>query len=94
MVTSTIKSNELELNNDFPKLMVNKGNFIGDGKGKMVVILALSEDDDENWNKKDNNTVVGVIVYSDDVSIWPLGYISYAWTGFEDYHGEITLKNK
>ena len=86
MVTSTIKSNELELNNDFPKLMVNKGNFIGDGKGKMVVILALGGDDD--------NTVVGVIVYSDDVSIWPLGYISYAWTGFEDYHGEITLKSK
>jgi hypothetical protein len=86
MITSTIKPNELELNNDFPKLMVNKGNFIGDGKGKMVVILALGGDDD--------NTVVGVIVYSDDVSIWPLGYISYAWTGFEDYHGEITLKSK
>jgi hypothetical protein len=86
MITSTIKSNELELNNDFPKLMVNKGNFIGDGKGKMVVILALGGDED--------NTVVGVIVYSDDTSIWPLGYISYAWTGFEDYHGEITLKSK
>jgi hypothetical protein len=86
MITSTIKPNELELNNDFPKLMVNRGNFIGDGKGKMVVILALSEDD--------RDTVVGVIVYSDDVSIWPLGYISYAWTGFEDYHGEITLKSK
>jgi len=26
--------------------MVNKGNFIGDGKGKMVVILALGGDDD------------------------------------------------
>jgi hypothetical protein len=86
MVTSTIKSNELELNNDFPKLMVNKGNFIGDGKGKMVVILALGGDDD--------NTVVGVIVYSDDVSVWPLGYISYSWSGFEDYYGEITLKSK
>lgn len=86
MVTSTIKPNELELNNDFPKLMVNKGNFIGDGKGKMVVILALGGDDD--------NTVVGVIVYSDDVSVWPLGYISYSWSGFEDYHGEITLKSK
>jgi hypothetical protein len=86
MITSTIKSNELELNNDFPKLMVNKGNFIGDGKGKMVVILALSEDDD--------NSVVGVIVYSDDVSVWPIGYISYAWTGFEDYYGEISLKSK
>jgi hypothetical protein len=86
MVTSTIKSNELELNNDFPKLMVNKGNFIGDGKGKMVVILALGGDDD--------NTVVGVIVYSDYVSVWPLGYISYSWSGFEDYHGEITLKSK
>jgi hypothetical protein len=86
MVTSTIKSNELELNNDFPKLMVNRGNFIGDGKGKMVVILALGGDDD--------NTVVGVIVYSDDVSIWPLGYISYSWSGFEDYYGEITLKSK
>jgi len=86
MITITIKSNELELNNDFPKLMVNKGNFIGDGKGKMVVILALGGDDD--------NTVVGVIVYSDDTSIWPLGYISYSWSGFEDYHGEITLKSK
>jgi hypothetical protein len=86
MITSTIKPNELELNNDFPKLMVNKGNFIGDGKGKMVVILALGGDDD--------NTVVGVIVYSDDVSVWPLGYISYSWSGFEDYHGEITLKSK
>ena len=86
MVTSTIKSNELELNNDFPKLMVNRGNFIGDGKGKMVVILALGGDDD--------NTVVGVIVYSDDVSVWPLGYISYSWSGFEDYYGEITLKSK
>ena len=86
MITSTIKPNELELNNDFPKLMVNKGNFIGDGKGKMVIILALSEDDD--------NSVVGVIVYSDDVSIWPIGYISYAWTGFEDYYGEISLKSK
>jgi hypothetical protein len=86
MITSTIKSNELELNNDFPKLMVNRGNFIGDGKGKMVVILALGGDED--------NTVVGVIVYSDDVSVWPLGYISYSWSGFEDYHGEITLKNK
>jgi hypothetical protein len=86
MITSTIKPNELELNNDFPKLMVNKGNFIGDGKGKMVVILALSEDDD--------NSVVGVIVYSDDVSVWPIGYISYAWTGFEDYYGEIILKSK
>jgi hypothetical protein len=85
MVTSTIKSNELELNNDFPKLMVNRGNFIGDGKGKMVVILALGGDDD--------NTVVGVIVYSDDVSVWPLGYISYSWSGFEDYYGEITLKS-
>jgi hypothetical protein len=86
MITSTIKPNELELNNDFPKLMVNRGNFIGDGKGKMVVILALSEDDD--------NSVVGVIVYSDDVLIWPLGYISYSWSGFEDYYGEITLKSK
>jgi len=86
MITSTIKPNELELNNDFPKLMVNRGNFIGDGKGKMVVILALGGDDD--------NTVVGVIVYSDDVSVWPLGYISYSWSGFEDYHGEITLKSK
>jgi hypothetical protein len=86
MVTSTIKPNELELNNDFPKLMVNKGNFIGDGKGKMVIILALGGDDD--------NTVVGVIVYSDDVSVWPLGYISYSWSGFEDYYGEITLKSK
>jgi hypothetical protein len=86
MITSTIKPNELELNNDFPKLMVNRGNFIGDGKGKMVVILALGGDDD--------NTVVGVIVYSDDVSIWPLGYISYSWSGFEDYYGEITLKSK
>jgi hypothetical protein len=86
MITSTIKSNELELNNDFPKLMVNKGNFIGDGKGKMVVILALGGDDD--------NTVVGVIVYSDDVSVWPLGYISYSWSGFEDYYGEIILKSK
>jgi hypothetical protein len=86
MITSTIKPNELELNNDFPKLMVNKGNFIGDGKGKMVVILALGGDDD--------NTVVGVIVYSDDVSVWPLGYISYSWSGFEDYYGEITLKSK
>ena len=86
MITSTIKPNELELNNDFPKLMVNKGNFIGDGKGKMVIILALSEDD--------RDTVVGVIVYSDDTSIWPLGYISYAWTGFEDYYGEIILKSK
>jgi hypothetical protein len=85
MITSTIKPNELELNNDFPKLMVNRGNFIGDGKGKMVVILALSEDD---------NSVVGVIVYSDDTSIWPIGYMSYAWSGFEDYYGEITLKNK
>jgi hypothetical protein len=66
--------------------MVNRGNFIGDGKGKMVVILALGGDED--------NTVVGVIVYSDDVSVWPLGYISYSWSGFEDYHGEITLKNK
>lgn len=86
MIISTIKSNELELNHDFPKLMVNRGNFIGDGKGKMVVILALSEDDD--------NSVVGVIVYSDDVSVWPIGYISYAWTGFEDYYGEISLKSK
>jgi hypothetical protein len=86
MITSTIKPNELESNHDFPKLMVNKGNFIGDGKGKMVVILALSEDD--------RDTVVGVIVYSDDVSVWPLGYISYAWSGFEDYYGEITLKSK
>jgi hypothetical protein len=86
MITSTIKPNELELNNDFPKLMVNRGNFIGDGKGKMVVILALGGDDD--------NTVVGVIVYSDDVSVWPLGYISYSWSGFEDYYGEITLKSK
>lgn len=86
MITSTIKPNELELNNDFPKLMVNRGNFIGDGKGKMVVILALSEDDD--------NSVVGVIVYSDDTSVWPIGYISYAWTGFEDYYGEISLKSK
>jgi hypothetical protein len=86
MIISTIKSNELESNHDFPKLMVNRGNFIGDGKGKMVVILALSEDDD--------NSVVGVIVYSDDVSIWPIGYISYAWTGFEDYYGEISLKSK
>jgi hypothetical protein len=86
MVTSTIKPNELELNNDFPKLMVNRGNFIGDGKGKMVVILALGGDED--------NSVVGVIVYSDDVSVWPLGYISYSWSGFEDYHGEIILKSK
>jgi hypothetical protein len=86
MVTSTIKPNELELNNDFPKLMVNRGNFIGDGKGKMVVILALGGDED--------NSVVGVIVYSDDVSVWPLGYISYSWSGFEDYYGEITLKSK
>ena len=86
MIISTIKSNELEPNHDFPKLMVNRGNFIGDGKGKMVVILALSEDDD--------NSVVGVIVYSDDVSVWPIGYISYAWTGFEDYYGEISLKSK
>jgi hypothetical protein len=86
MVTSTIKPNELELNNDFPKLMVNRGNFIGDGKGKMVVILALGGDED--------NSVVGVIVYSDDTSVWPLGYISYSWSGFEDYYGEITLKSK
>jgi hypothetical protein len=86
MITSTIKPNELELNNDFPKLMVNRGNFIGDGKGKMVVILALGGDED--------NSVVGVIVYSDDVSVWPLGYISYSWSGFEDYYGEITLKSK
>jgi hypothetical protein len=86
MITSTIKPNELELNNDFPKLMVNRGNFIGDGKGKMVVILALGGDDD--------NTVVGVIVHSEDTSIWPIGYISYAWTGFEDYYGEISLKSK
>jgi len=86
MIISTIKSDESNSNHDFPKLMINRGNFIGDGKGKMVVILALSEDDD--------NSVVGVIVYSDDVSIWPIGYMSYAWSGFEDYYGEITLKSK
>ncbi len=87
MITSTIKSNESNPNHDFPKLMVNKGNFIGDGKGKMVIILALSKDDKDN-------TVEGPIVYSDDVSVWSLGYMSYTWTGFEDYHGEIILKNK
>jgi hypothetical protein len=87
MIISTIKSNESKPNYGFPKLMVNNGSFKGDGSGKMVVILALGEDDKDN-------TVEGPIVYSDDTSIFPIGYMSYAWTGFEDYHGEITLKNK
>ena len=85
MITSTIKSNESNPNHDFPKLMINKGNFVGDGEGKKVIILALSEDD---------NSFVGPIVYSDNTSVWPIGYMSYDWTGFEDYYGEITLKSK
>jgi hypothetical protein len=72
---------------DFPKLMFNGGNFIGDGKGKKVVILAISADESDN-------TVEGYIVYSDDTAVWPIGYVGYAWTGFMDYDGEVVLKNK
>ena len=82
MIVSSIKSNEPKPKSDFPKLMFNND------YGKLVVIFATNMGDDGN--------IEGYVVYSYNTSIWPIGYISYVWpnSGFEDYHGEIILKNK